>query len=341
MHRGLRDWKRQLQDIIKLNNERHASKAKCVSYKTMHERANFLFAFFKELRGNDERTYKIPPHNLGGRHIKFMIDRWVRRGLSPGTIQTYISYLRVFSSWIGKDGLVLQPTSYVQDSTLVRRTYAAQKDASWSAQGIDCAEVVARILEFDVFVGAQLSMCLAFGFRVKEAIMFQPHTAVSGEKPELAVLRGTKGGRPRTNSIDTDAKRLALELARRVAVSDTGHLGRPGHTLKQNQARFYTVLKKFGVSKKQLGITAHGLRHQFANDQYAFQTGEPSPVRGGNSIEREVDRAARLNIARELGHSREQITTSYVGAVLRRTHPTPNGCADNPVVFEPAKSLTH
>ena len=36
----------------------------------------------------------------------------------------------------------------------------------------------------------------------------------------------------------------------------------------QNRTRFYTVLARFGVTKRQLGITAHGLRHQYANDRY-------------------------------------------------------------------------
>jgi hypothetical protein len=97
-------WKQVLQRLIDDHNWQHASKPKIVSNKTMHERAHFLFHFFGELRRNDERSYKIDPRNLGSRHVHFMVNRWVKRGLAPATIQLYLSYLRVFGEWIGKPG---------------------------------------------------------------------------------------------------------------------------------------------------------------------------------------------------------------------------------------------
>ena len=97
MGRQTHDWKGELQDIINRHNDRHAVKAKGVSFATMHVRANFLFAFFAELRRNEERNYKVLPSGLGGRHVRFMVARWVRKGLAPGTIQVYLSYLRVFA----------------------------------------------------------------------------------------------------------------------------------------------------------------------------------------------------------------------------------------------------
>lgn len=215
------NWKRELQDIIDLHNDRHAVKAKGVAFKTMRERANFLFAFFTELRRNDERNYKVLPSGLKGRHVQFMVARWVRRGLSPGTIQVYLSYLRVFAGWIGKDGMVLPPPAYVSDSVLVQRTHVATVDHSWSAHGIDCDLLIGQVAEFDRFVGAQLAMCRAFALRVKEAIMFQPHSAIAEYGASISLLRGTKGGRVRFVPIDTEAKRAAFDLARCVAETPT------------------------------------------------------------------------------------------------------------------------
>jgi integrase len=316
MHRKGSDWKRELQDILDRQNILHAMKPKSVSFKTMHERANFLFAFFTELRRNEERNYKVLPSHLRGRHVKFMVSRWVARGLSPGTIQIYLSYVRVFAGWIGKEGMVLEASRYVSAPLLVQRTLCAAADRSWSAQGVDCEELIGRVAEFDAFVGAQLAMQLAFGLRVKEAIMFQPLRAVTEDGASITLLRGTKGGRMRLIPIDTDAKRAALDLARRVA--DGGHLGDPRRSLGQNRTRFYTVLARFGVTRRQLGVTAHGLRHQYGNDRYEHFAGAPSPVRGGDRLDREVDRSARLQVAEELGHARENISTAYLGAILRR-----------------------
>jgi site-specific recombinase XerC len=314
------DWKRELQRIINRHNDRHAVKTKCVSFKTMHERANFLFSFFAELRRNEERNYKVMPTALGGRHVQFMVSRWVRRGLAPGTIQVYLSYVRVFAGWVGKKDMVMEPSSYVADASLVRRTYCANLDRSWCASGVDAGEVVTRVTEADVFVGAQLAMCLAFGLRVKEAIMFQPSRALTEDGGSISLLRGTKGGRARLLPIDTDAKRAALALARRAAVSDSGHLGDPCRTLEQNRTRLYTVLARFGVTRQQLGITAHGLRHQYGNDRYEHFASVASPLRGGDPVERDIDRTARLKVAEELGHDRENISTAYLGSsvVMRR-----------------------
>jgi len=317
MHSKASDWKRELQDILNRHNNYHAVKPKGVSFKTMDGRANFLFAFFAELRRNDERNYKVLPSGLRGRHVKFMVTRWVARGLSPGTIQVYLSYLRVFAGWIGKEGMVLEAASYVSDPSLVQRTLCATADHSWSAQGIACDKLIARVAEFDTFVAAQLSMALAFGLRMKEAIMFQPFRAVTEDGASIRLLRGTKGGRVRLVPIDTDAKRAALDLARRVAVSEDGHLGDPRRSLGQNRTRLYTVLARFGVTKRQLGVTAHGLRHQYGNDRYEHLTGAPSPARGGDRLDREVDRSARLQVASELGHARENISTAYLGAIFR------------------------
>ena len=309
--------RRQLQDIIDRNNDRHAGKPKSVGSKTRHNRAIFLHSFFEELWSNEQCCYKVLPDGLRNTHIQFMLDRYAARGLSPGTLQNYLSYLRAFARWIGKKGMVPKSTACVRDPALVKRKHAASDDRSWSAQGVDGEELISRIVAADQCVGAQLAMCLAFGLRVKEAISFRPFQDVNDETQQLTLLRGTKGGRPRSNAIDSDRKRDAIALARRVAAVDSAHLGRPDLKLHQNQNRFYTVLRKFGVTRKARGITAHGLRHQWANDQYEKLANVPSPVRSGTFFNREADRNVRLEIARHLGHSREGIVTNYCGRILR------------------------
>lgn len=271
-------WKQVLQRLINEHNWQHASKRKIVSNKTMHERAHFLFHFFGELRRNDECNHKVDPRNLGSRHIQFMVDRWVKRGLAAGTIQLYLSYLRAFSEWIGKPGLVLPAERYVSDPALVRRSYAAQNDKSWSANGINTDDVIERVAKCDPFVGAQLQMCCAYGARVKEAIMYRPHLAEMEGKlllikewsceSYLEIKRGTKGGRMRVVPIDTEEKRAALDRAKRIALHETSSLGHPELSLKQSINRFYNILKRCGVTAAKLGVTAHGLRHEYANDRY-------------------------------------------------------------------------
>jgi site-specific recombinase XerC len=266
---------------------------------------------------------RVRPHSLGNRHVAFMVRRWVDRGLEPGTIQLYLSYLRTFAEWIGHTGMVLPAEKYVDDPARVERSYAAAADKSWSAHGIVPDAKIAEVAAFDRYVGCQLLMALRFNLRVKEAVMCPPHTAeVEGQ---LEVKRGTKGGRLRFVPIDTPEKRAALEAAKRCVESKSAHLGRPGKTLEQNLERFRYVMRKFGITKAMLGVTAHGLRHEYANDRYEEFAGIPSPVRGGPSIEREADCAARLRLAEELGHGRRAVTSAYIGATLRPPRAPPAG----------------
>ncbi len=63
----------------------------------------------------------------------------------------------------------------------------------------------------------------------------------------------------------------------------------------------------------------HGLRHAYAQDRYREITGWAAPAAGGptskqlNPAQRDRDQLARLQISRELGHGREQITAVYLG----------------------------
>jgi integrase len=151
--------------------------------------------------------------------------------------------------------------------------------------------------------------------------MLQPHLAVvpslsvadlhavaSDDLSVLKVERGTKGGRLRYVPIDSDTRRSAINRARAMAPLRNSTLTRPEHSLLQTIKRFEYVMTKVGITKKELAVTIHGLRHQFANDVYFALTGTHSPVRGGRSPDPEVDLTARRQVAEQLGHSRPRIT---------------------------------
>ena len=112
--------------------------------------------------------------------------------------------------------------------------------------------------------------------------------------------------------VTTDAQR---ELLARVssAVAPGMYVGHPGMTAQQAQARFYYVIRKCGISKKDLGVVAHGLRHQRVNDAFEVDAGGPSPVRGAHA-RGDNDETARRRAARLLGHNRLQVTSCYLGS---------------------------
>jgi len=319
-----RNWRAVLNALLREFNHRHTLLDKDVSYKTQEERQNCLFRFFEELRG---LGYKLDPRSLGNKHIKAAVRAWVERGLSAATIQTQLSFLSAFGDWIGKPGLVLNPEFYVDDPSLVKRTYVGTKDKSWSTNDVDVTALITEVMAYDIYAGVLLWVMAAFGLRVKEVLMVQPHIAIvpasaTGIAHPIAeyylwLKRGTKGKRQRYIPIDNDFKWAALAQAKKLAPTEEAHIGNPNYpTLKSAKERFYRVMKRFGITKKERGVTPHGLRHEYANDRYEEFTGAKAPLRGGEAIDPAVDTDARLKVAQELGHGRCAASGAYVGRVL-------------------------
>ncbi|MES2260589.1 MAG: integrase domain-containing protein [Pseudomonadota bacterium] len=331
-----KDWKGQLAEIIGRHNEMHASRSKVISHRTRDARSQALFRMFRQLR---DLGFRVEPHNLGERHVAALMDFWCaqqkfkeaarQQSFSAAYIQQQLSILRVFARWIGKPGLVRGASAYVDDARLVTRHGAADQDHTWDGHGIDADELVRRIEGLDRHVGLQLRLMMAFGMRRKEAVMFRPHVA---EVPAYAlpdghpsaqrfvsflrIQRGTKGGRLRYTAVRNDLQRQALDEARQLARPHFGHVGPPGLSLKQALDRFSNVVRSVGISRNGLGVTAHGLRHEFANDLYFEIVRVRAPVRGGDPT---LDPGVRLDayrqVAEQLGHHRPRISGAYLGAM--------------------------
>jgi integrase len=90
-------------------------------------------------------------------------------------------------------------------------------------------------------------------------------------------------------------------------------------TKTQALRRFTYVLERFGITKAQLGVTAHGLRHEFANRRLEH-LGVVSPVRDGAEGQQpgQEEAAAKLIVSEELGHSRLDVTTAAYFGTNRR-----------------------
>jgi integrase len=323
---GTPDYLRVIGAYLRKYNHQHARKHKGVGFKTMLERQRLYASFFTELR--QHTAYRnLDPRQLANRHVEVVVRRWLERGLKTATLHNYLSFLRTFAGWIGKRGMVREPAYYVgSESPHAHRCGVATEDGSWTARNVEIKAKIAEIASFDSWSGMQLELELHFGLRGKEARHLRPHGAIIPREaahardaaafPEcqtfLHISAGAKGGRPRDVPIATDEQR---ELLARVlsAVAPGGFVGRPGFTTSQNQARFYYVIRKFGISKAGLGVVAHGMRHQYANDHFEADSGAASPVRGGKARPPGSD-IARRRVARALGHYRGRASSSYIGS---------------------------
>jgi len=317
-----------LEVLIKLFNTQHTALEKTVSHKTRQERAQFLRRFFRDLKQKAGFKMAPDPRNLGQKHIHAMVQVWQQAHLAPATIQTYLSFLRGLAMWMGKHGFVRKPSHYGLSLEEYQRHEAARRDKSWSAQGIDAKAVIAEVCKFDVRVGASLRLMSAMGLRRKESVQFRPFQHVmpfsetglpenQQQADRYAWVKG-KGGRVRWIPMSSPEQLAAVEFAQGVVDSRDAHMGDPHRDLKRNLRRLDYVLEKFGITLRERGATAHGLRHEVLNDAYENIAGVPSPVRGGGPVSPERDRAARLAVSRLAGHARARAADAYVGSIIKR-----------------------
>jgi integrase len=231
---------------------------------------------------------------------------------------------------MGKNGFIRKPAHYGLELAEYQRHEAAERDKSWSAQGVDIDALIEQVCAYDAYVGASLRLIRAFGLRRKESVMLRPNACiVPFESTGLAeeerqadqyvwIRQGAKNGRQRFVPLNTPRRLAAIEHAQTVASGPDAHLGNPKQDLKRNLRRFGYVLEKFGITVSKLGITAHGLRHEALIEEFVVQTGHQPPVRGGTDVPSEAEKAARLAVSRLAGHSRPRASTAYLGAILGR-----------------------
>lgn len=332
---GKTDPLKVLEVLIELFNTRHTALEKTVSHKTRQERERFLRRFFVDLKRKAGFRQPPDPRNLGQKHVHTMVQIWQNERLAPATIQTYLSFLRGLASWMGKHGFVRKPEQYGLSLDEYQRHEYAQRDRSWAGNGIDVATVLAEVDKFDPRVAASMRLMDALGLRRKESVMHRPYAHVvpfdqtglpedAKRADEYVWVKG-KGGRVRWVALESDAQRAAVAQARAVVEGRDAHMGNPAHSLKRNLRRLDYALEKFGFTKAERGVTAHGLRHGNLQRLYQDVTGTPAPVRGGGAVTAELDREARLAVSERAGHSRLRAAGAYLGAVLPRLRGHPGG----------------
>jgi hypothetical protein len=134
---GKTDPMRVLEVLLDLFNGLHTSLDKTVSHKTRQERADFLRRFFRDLWVRAGFKTLPNPRNLGDKHVRAMVRLWQQDRLAPATIQTYLSFLRGLAMWLGKPGFIRKPADYGLSLEEYERHEYAQRDKSWSAQGVE------------------------------------------------------------------------------------------------------------------------------------------------------------------------------------------------------------
>ncbi|WP_229517917.1 phage integrase N-terminal domain-containing protein [Paraburkholderia terrae] len=282
---------------------------RALSIKTQEYRAAKLCKAFKELR---EGGFALQsPWSLKHKHVQHLVDTWIAAGQSGGTIENKLTYLRALAQWMGKTNLIGSLDDYADREALgLKRSYVATEDKSWTAHGVDAAAKIEEIAQTCPYTAVQLKLQAAFGMRIEESFMLRPAEAARNRRM-LAVTRGTKGGRPREVPVET--KIGILEEAARLSNGLTGSTVPADRTLSQWRDWYYYVLEKHGVTKRGMGITSHGLRHEYLQTLYKETTGVEAPIkRAGERPDPQLHEEAMRRVVEAAGHSRLTKSGAYL-----------------------------
>ncbi|WP_321896769.1 integrase domain-containing protein [Burkholderia cepacia] len=311
------------QHVAEIHSTTRISK-RALSIKTQEYRATAICKAFVELR---EGGFALQtPWSLKTKHIEYLVDQWVKAEQSGGTIENKLTYLRALAQWLGKANLVGTLGDYVDRREAgLERSYVATEDKSWVGNGVDAVAKIAEIAQTCPYTAVQLKLQAAFGLRVEESFMLRPVEAVR-DPHMLAVTRGTKGGRPR--EVPIERKIAILEEAARLSNGVTGSTIPAGRTLKQWRDWYYYVLGKHGVTKSGIGVTSHGLRHEYLQTLYEQVAEVPAPIKGSSSRpDPAAHDEAKRRVVEAAGHSRVSKANAYLStftrqAELKNTLPT-------------------
>ena len=269
------------------------------SYVTQNRRRRDLCRFAREL--HELGFNQMSVHSLKRKHVDALLKLWFERGSSAGTIKNNMSFIRWWARKVGKEDIIPLDN---QALTIPSRNLIPEET---KAQYLSRAELDSIS---DVRIRLSVELQQEFGLRKEECLKFAPGYADQGT---FLQLKGswTKGGRAREIPIVSSAQR---DLLNRVSLKAGKGSMIPAESSYASWNRHYdAVAAKSGFSN------LHGLRHGYAQRRYQALTGWLSPFAGGPSRkelkqdQRERDTSARLQVSRELGHNRLEITNVYLG----------------------------
>ena len=255
-------------------------------------------------------------YTLKEKHINFLVDHWVEKKQLRGTIENKLTYLSTLARWLNKQNIVKETECYESLNNLPKRSGITLVDKSWESHGIDANELIGQIAKDDIIVAIQLMLQVTFGLRVQESMMLRPYDAIYRGNGDIKVhiQRGTKGNRPRDLRHLDESQLMMIELAKNYVNNTTKSTVPSDRTLKSWMDHYYYIIGKHGITKKNLGVTSHGLRSQNFNELYKKLTGVDSAVRGGEKPDREILTGVRQIIAEHAGHSAISKANAYIGS---------------------------
>ncbi|BCG46564.1 hypothetical protein GEOBRER4_n1365 [Citrifermentans bremense] len=224
-------------------------------------------------------------NQIGSKLVNDFFEKLNSEGLSPSTISGYATAMRTLAGAIGKANIVARDNAPLGGSRAGTRLQPKVPNVE------KMLEVRQALYEKAEWLGVAHDLRVSFGTRVKESLLTKT-TFTDTLGRTLLKIEGTKGGRPRSLTVDTPEK-VAAVAALKEYLTATGakSLIPAGMTLKEAYDFQRNALHRAGATKEN-GANAHLARHGYA--QALKEAG----------VEREA-------IAMDLGHGRTDVISHY------------------------------
>jgi site-specific recombinase XerC len=238
--------------------------------------------------------------------------------MSAATAQNYVSAVNSVMK-LATEG-AWQSVSPTKDCGIDQRSGIASENKAISNE--KHAELTGGALSERL--SAIMDLQRSMGLRFEESAKLDAVKALKEvtERGTATIEAGTKGGLAREVPASPQAV-AALERASSIQGSDRSMIP-ASNSYREFQQAAYKELREAG------GNGFHGQRHSYAQERYEALTGASAPVAEGWAREerferladalgvsmeeaKAIDHDARMQIAEELGHGRQEVTNAYLG----------------------------
>lgn len=321
-------WRFHFAQLI-TTNYAHKSRGgnSSTSFRTREYAEQTAFLMLGVLRF--ELGYKInKPQNFCPKHAiawaSWINTQYALEKKMPATLAGYATIVRHLFRWSGKQWLVdIFDTNL--NSEAVTRQLVTELDKTWEGSEVSFADAIERVHKEEPWVAMTLVAQDAFGLRRREAIRLHPERDIDLDGGLIHIRVGAKGGRPRIIPIEHHWQHLAAEgLIRFVQNRNVETLKGPDaaqalapadKSLLESIHRYKNVLSALGFTRKQLGVTGHGLRAGYVCRRLS-ELGVIPVVKGGDGAHEDAEQDAIVHrlVSESVGHSRKNVIGAYAGA---------------------------
>lgn len=282
----------QLNKIIR-HNRQGSFKTKDRYYEAVERFARHLADQFNLQKFN----------NVGGKHLSSYVKYMQEKGLSASTIKTDLAAIRFFHDKYEKVRYLLPDNKTLKEEygiQLERRGFGGV-DRTWSNQ--EFTHIVDRAQKLGRHdISHMLQLARYQGLRLHETVRLDRASAELALRSGRLTVKG-KGGLIRSIPLREETRFILEKIKETVGRGEKLFVphGKGTHEVMKSLQTFIENHRDEWARERESPVTYHGLRHSYAREEYDARVEEGMD-----------EKEARLEVAKLLGHGRDDVTRIYL-----------------------------